>query len=268
MTECNFCNDNVSMPYTCSLCANRHCAKHRLPESHNCSNIGHFNTDAYRKLKIEKSRLPMNTITVGDLYRGQSYGGQPGTWTSGNINKDVLIAGIIIGIASVLRHFILNRDLLVTIGALTYGIVGLFMIFQWRNVFARRYDIVTTLVLWPIGIAITIITSLTPFRFFLFGYFINHESDSQRSEGIIGIVSTISILIVYSFGKILANTIDSQVTYGFSLASNVFLIFAVINVLPFNLFDGKKIWDWSRENYIFLIVFMIMIYFTVNELLI
>lgn len=266
--ECNYCQDNVSMPYTCSLCSNKHCSKHRLPESHNCTNISHFNTDTYRKQKIEKSRLPMNTISIGETYRGSMYGGRPGMWTSGNVHQDVVIAGLVIGFASVLRHFIDHRDLSVVLGAFMYGVIGLLLIFEWRNVFARRYAVATLFVLWPIGIAITIITSLTIFRFFLFGYFVNEDSDSLRSEGIVGIASTFSILIVYTLGKLLAHTFDSSLVIGFSLASDVFFIFAIINILPFNFFDGKKIWDWNREYYILLIVSILVVYFAVNEILV
>lgn len=260
MPECQFCDDNVSMPYTCSLCSSKHCSKHRLPESHDCSNISHFSTDVYRKQKIEKSRMPLNTITFADSYGSPMYGGQPGTWTSGNVNKDVVIGGLILGIASAMYHFIKHQNFEVVLGSLIYGVFGLLTIFQFRKALAKRYEIVTMFMLWPIGIALTIITSILDFHFLAFGYFINKESSSLRSEAVVGYGSAISIFILYIFGNILIEITQNAFIHGFALAADTFIFFGLINVLPFNFLDGKKMYEYNNRNYF---IFMITMVFTV-----
>lgn len=43
--ECDQCGSNLAgLPYTCKLCGENFCSKHRLPESHDC-----------QQLKIEKA---------------------------------------------------------------------------------------------------------------------------------------------------------------------------------------------------------------------
>lgn len=36
---CTKCKNNVSMPFKCKFCGKLHCIKHRLPESHSCTNL-------------------------------------------------------------------------------------------------------------------------------------------------------------------------------------------------------------------------------------
>ena len=38
--KCAFCDEEEFLPFTCRYCGQSFCAKHRLPESHNCLAIG------------------------------------------------------------------------------------------------------------------------------------------------------------------------------------------------------------------------------------
>jgi len=39
MDKCEQCGEEVLLPFRCSYCQSYFCLKHRLPESHSCSNI-------------------------------------------------------------------------------------------------------------------------------------------------------------------------------------------------------------------------------------
>ncbi len=39
MDKCEVCGEEVLLPFRCNYCQSLFCAKHRLPESHNCSKI-------------------------------------------------------------------------------------------------------------------------------------------------------------------------------------------------------------------------------------
>jgi hypothetical protein len=54
MKGCSFtdCQEEDSLPFKCKLCNQSYCAKHRLPEQHDCSGIGIYQTDEYKKAKV------------------------------------------------------------------------------------------------------------------------------------------------------------------------------------------------------------------------
>ncbi len=54
MTGCSYpdCSEEESLPFKCRLCEQYYCAKHRLPEQHNCPRIAIYQTDEYKKSKV------------------------------------------------------------------------------------------------------------------------------------------------------------------------------------------------------------------------
>lgn len=55
MAKCIVCSQTLTMPYNCSLCHQRFCSTHRLPENHNCIHLRAFNTDEFRDIKSKKN---------------------------------------------------------------------------------------------------------------------------------------------------------------------------------------------------------------------
>ena len=55
MTNCVICSKSLTMPYNCSLCHQRFCSTHRLPENHRCIRVRAFNTDEFRNIKSKKN---------------------------------------------------------------------------------------------------------------------------------------------------------------------------------------------------------------------
>ncbi len=39
MKTCDYCGENVSMPYECKRCSGEYCSEHRLPENHDCPGL-------------------------------------------------------------------------------------------------------------------------------------------------------------------------------------------------------------------------------------
>jgi hypothetical protein len=39
MGNCDYCGENVELPYRCSYCRGTFCSEHRLPENHNCTEL-------------------------------------------------------------------------------------------------------------------------------------------------------------------------------------------------------------------------------------
>ena len=49
MTNCESCDEDVDLPFICSYCKKSFCIDHRLPESHNCSNLIFARSPTYTK---------------------------------------------------------------------------------------------------------------------------------------------------------------------------------------------------------------------------
>ena len=58
MKNCSFlgCEEEETLPFKCKLCGQAFCAKHRLPEQHDCPRIGVYQTDEYKKTKLSPKR--------------------------------------------------------------------------------------------------------------------------------------------------------------------------------------------------------------------
>jgi hypothetical protein len=58
MKNCSFfgCEEEESLPFKCKLCSQTFCAKHRLPEQHDCPRVGIYQTDEYKKSKLSPTR--------------------------------------------------------------------------------------------------------------------------------------------------------------------------------------------------------------------
>ncbi|MCK5304614.1 MAG: hypothetical protein KAJ72_05145 [Candidatus Heimdallarchaeota archaeon] len=91
MKNCSFlgCEEEESLPFKCKLCSQSFCAKHRLPEQHDCPRISIYQTDEYKKAKLspkkavedkkegkkrkDKSKLHKGLYTTRDLEKRSKF---------------------------------------------------------------------------------------------------------------------------------------------------------------------------------------------------
>ncbi|MHA1265795.1 MAG: AN1-type zinc finger domain-containing protein [Candidatus Helarchaeota archaeon] len=53
MTKCVKCGKEIYMPFICNYCGGAFCSDHRLPENHNCKNIGRASSPHVRAVRAE-----------------------------------------------------------------------------------------------------------------------------------------------------------------------------------------------------------------------
>jgi Zn-dependent protease len=237
-----------------------------LPETHNCTNIGHFATDTYRKQKLAKTRLPRNATTVGDIsYKESRYGSRFNFWSSGEKNKDVLYAGMLFGLVSIL--FFLRSGLteffFLLPFSVVYGIFGMFTIYLIRERTCSQYNLSTRFLFWPIGIAITVIFGVIGSLWILIGYFFIEGEASSRSYGIVGIVSTFTAVGLFFISYFLVEF--SPFGYLFILTGGKFLFVALLNMLPLWGLDGQRLYEWQPRYYWIMLIVMILLVAIFNE---
>jgi len=258
MVNCAVCDDPVVLPYTCSLCKNRHCGKHRLPESHSCKNIALFQTQAYRKQKSQKLR-DRKISTIADFSGGAEYGGRSSRfgnvqfWSSGNLYQDAALGGVILAGAAILRRSIsISFPSLITIAtSFLFGALGFVLVYAIRRRAGENYGVTSSFVIWPIGIAITLITSLLFFTFLAFGTFLNTQRGSLRGEAITGLYTIYSFIGLSLISRILVPNLalTNEILLGIDMVSRMFIWFALLLILPWGDLDGVKIYNYDRRTF-------------------
>lgn len=115
----------------------------------------------------------------------------------------------------------------------------------------------------PIMLGITLISSLLGFIFAAPGAVYIIGSLDKRTNGIISLAGPLTN-IVMAFGFLLLilfspeGIVNTIAAFGFFI--NGWL--AAFNMLPFGVFDGKKIWNWNKTVYIVTVVVAVGLVFS------
>lgn len=271
MANCSYCEEKVAMPFTCKLCGKKLCAKHRLPERHECGNLDHYDTFQYKQEKMEKAmdyretKFPESSSDSAGAPRlfNQS------TWTSGDVGKNVLYGGLILALMVILKGRLFESAWLVT-GAIIFAPIQFYLFYILRRNYARKFYLKTEFVFSPIGIAISIITSLFRFVIIAFGFFYEEGADDEAGAkiGIRAIFSAYAIYFVGSFIlgplflilDIRLGNLNLEILHAVLSTSHIFLWLAIILIFPWRGLDGKKIYDWDTRTYWKMLAFLIIAY--------
>ncbi|MHA2403282.1 MAG: AN1-type zinc finger domain-containing protein [Candidatus Kariarchaeaceae archaeon] len=287
MVECSYCQDQVAMPFKCNLCSARYCGKHRLPESHECTNIGVFKTDEYRQVKLQKDREHRAIKTASDFsesrgpgaYGGYSRFGQ--TWTSGDKYKDLAMGGALLGLTGSIQVAVFSNGL--TDGGfntfkympftMLFGIFFVLLLYSIRNYFAELYGVGTGVNIYPVGVAVTLIFAVFRFPWLLIGRFINLGHGDLEKEAKIGITTVVGSLLIYFIGYQIGENHDSSIfqannstgsylitgiLIGTYFTANLFVIAATLTMIPLWGMEGTIIYEWNSRNYFILLALVIL----------
>ena len=76
MKTCSYegCQEKDSLPFKCKLCGQMFCAKHRLPEQHQCIKIGIYQTEEYKKAKVSPPKPEKKEKIKPKRYGENAYG--------------------------------------------------------------------------------------------------------------------------------------------------------------------------------------------------
>ncbi len=295
MKSCNFdgCQEKDSLPFKCKLCDQTYCAKHRLPEQHDCLRIGIYQTDEYRLAKKAKTReKAQKPIYYGEKIYGPSdidknsmyiapenrFLLRSSMYSIYSFRKDIInIALITLYIISIifLRNLsvnaLWNRPYFATLLPL-YGYfaacssVAVILVFGGHmlieNYVGRRYKVRTKHVIWLQGLLIGLVALIFPF-FILPGNLVFTDSSStgeQRGRiALSGIIWMffwrISALIIsiLLYTNVIVTSIS--VILIVNAAFSLFSFYLVSTLIPIGMSHGVYISAWKRRLNIYLLIF-------------
>jgi len=280
MAGCSYCGKKVSMPFRCSLCGESHCTEHRLPESHNCINIGAYQTESYKKQKValRDEARSIKQSNFQDTAKTSSRGGaqmmQPpaqGLWSSGNKPKDLVYLSLVVALAGYignLRYVLpfsgseILTSLIFTLGISYVGVVAVSTI---RDRISREEGVSSYFVFYKIGLIITLISTLIGavtgllLRFMWPGFFIIQGGFSDRSQGRPALYTAIGFLATWAvLNFLVTRTITLMFTdtsigilliFLSSITARSLLFLGVLGLI----YEGRSIYNW-KKNYLWALI--------------
>jgi len=226
------------LPFKCAFCNGLFCAEHRLPENHNCSEI--------RRAKTPKEEAPSYEFKV--TYQPRQLA-QRFRFSSTEIRDLALSALLVSGVGLSFLGFRLVASPLNTVAVLVVVFTGSFLIHEIAHKFvAQRYGLWAEFRLTLIGALLTLISVVSPFKIISPGAVMIAGVAGKDTVGKTAVSGPITNLMIctgsFAFTFLIPQRNPFFEVALFSAAFNAFI--AVLNLVPFGMFDGWKVFQWSK----------------------
>lgn len=282
MKSCSLdgCMERDSLPFKCKLCGQMYCAKHRLPEQHNCMQIGIYQTDEYRKAKVSPPKPEKKDKVKPRRYGENLYGPRDSERKSIQLESkdrfmmrssfftlfDLKSDIVNIFVASLLfsvflgTHSIVNRSVyqgaqltslflyttLLNVGVSVFIFSGFYAI---QKIVAKRMKLRSGVILWLQGILLGLVSIFVPIfvvpAFFVFRDFTggDRERGIAALSGIVWMLFWSIVCLVFMF----ANGFGVVWLYALKEIPMFLLLFSFFTLLPFGIFTGRYIARWNKK---------------------
>ena len=244
--KCEVCGQETFLPFQCPYCNGQFCPAHRLPENHNCSKM-----HLARAPKQEEANVVSRPATYE--YRvtlGSTRQRKGRVYFSPKEVKHLTIAALLViavGMLSVLYGTISSQpSLTISVVAFTVILTVSFFIHEMAHkITAQRKGLWSEfrLTLW--GSVLTLIFAFLPIKFISPGAVMIAGPAENKEIGeisIAGPIINIGLSILF-LGTAFASGPYSQI-FLFGGFFNGYI--AAFNLVPFGIFDGHKIFNWSK----------------------
>ncbi len=289
------CTEQDSFPFKCKRCGLYFCAKHRLPEQHNCKNIDFYATEEFKKTKISSFNRPKTTKEKNyresePIYSNLHHEREKEDYM--NLNLHYLMKSPFFSIIS----FNNNDNNIITIGSFFASVMFLRLIF-WNYLFgnsifffpkfilemfilffgvlfvyggheyvhhhsSKKQGIKTSNIIWKQGLFIYLLGIIFPpiiapiyLIFDRYGGTVEQKGKITLN-GIAWLTIWQMILILMLFSNLLDPYIGSFRILLFFISA-----FLVAHLLPFGLSDGQYILNWNKRIYWSLLIYSILAFF-------
>lgn len=242
--KCEKCGLEVDLPFKCNYCEGYYCPEHRLPESHECS-------ENWRVKAVRSARVVMNPQFAQEARNVMFSPQSSHSLRFGQEERKHLLVGTALVTGAGVSFFLGS--------SFSVGILGLalatvffstgFILHELAHKYvAQAYGLWAEFRLNMTGVLLTAISIVSPLKFIAPGaVVISGFADRERmgrtalAGPVVNVLITAGLLVVMpSLGN---GWMYQAVLAGASI--NSFL--AVFNLIPFAIFDGRKVFVWSRK---------------------
>jgi Zn-dependent protease len=257
--KCERCGVEVDLPFRCNYCENYYCPEHRLPENHDCAET--WRVKAVRSARTSASPVQLASKTGNVLARPQLSAMR----FSQTEIRHLVVGTILVTLAGI--SFFLGSPVSVGIFGLVLASILFCMGFILHELahkyVAQGYGLWAEFRLNMTGLLLTAISIVSPIKFIAPGaVMIGGYADKERmgrtafAGPLVNVIMASALLVVLP--ALRTTGLYQAVVAG--AAINAFL--ALFNLIPFSIFDGRKVYAWNRVYWaaLFLISLALTIY--------
>ncbi len=254
--ECHYCEQHKEgLPFRCNYCGESFCSDHRLPENHACPRVGgpkqpgHLTSRQYNPANPDRKSLPYIRSSRSSFRL--KYAGI----FSKVEEKHVLVASLVVVLSGVLTNWVTTVSPLVAPTPLFFVItVPMYLVsFLGHEIthkfLARRNGLWAEFRTNLYGLMLTAVSSVFLVKFLAPG---QTNIQGNGSKDVIGGIAIVGPGFNIAVGTVIF--ILSRFTYHFVGSILVQIAWfnawmALVNLIPFGLLDGKKVYEWDRTRW-------------------
>jgi Zn-dependent protease len=238
------------MPFRCNYCGGNFCSEHRLPERHDCQGIYQYSRSTTGQTRFTPSGTSYQSRSQQSLY-----------WFSKKELRDLAI-GLAVIIAIPLTSFIGRVNLTILAGALI-AYTFAFILHELAHKFmAQRLGYWAEFRINQQGLMFTLLSFFSPFKIIAPGAVMIRGYMDQNDYGKISIAGPATNIGLGLISLIIYMMSSSQfilVMGWIGMSINASL--ALFNLIPFGVFDGRKIFRWNLTIWVISVIASGLIYF-------
>jgi len=239
-TKCQHCGIEVVLPFKCTYCNGYFCAEHRLPENHACPEAWRARAprEAPPIIVERESTRPAYKYTI-------TYTPKPTAkvfWFSTTELKHLTLGTLLV--MGVGLSFIPYVGLTIMVMSLAIAFTLSFFLHELAHKFSAQH-----LGLWAEfrltmqGALITLISMLLPLKIISPGAVMVVGSVNKETAGKTAFSGPLTNIIISSVCIIIAAVTQNEF---FSIVAWINAFVAFLNLIPFGIMDGLKVFWWNK----------------------
>ena len=240
--KCQYCEKETFLPFRCTFCSGYFCVKHRLPENHACPE--------YWRAKIPRREEPSIIIESRPervpYQRVAPYAPRPRTevfWFSFTELKHLALGALLVmGVGASLFWLasVVTPGTLVSLSAVFTSAFFLHEIAH--KLVAQRHGLWAEFRLTLTGALITLLSIISPVKIISPGAVMIVGARSRETLGKVSLAGPLTNLVL---SIIFLGVASISPIYLVGCFFNAFI--ALVNLIPFGLLDGLKVFLWSKR---------------------
>ncbi len=290
MKNCSFlgCEEEESLPFKCKLCSQSFCAKHRLPEQHDCPRIGIYQTDEYKQAKVSIKQMEIEKTKEKEEKKGKKRTQKVQFYDPSVQDRredyfqprdkflmrssffklfefrhnslNIIVATAIVAVLMSLNLIVntainqtisFSPDFLWTFLTTFFGVIFIYGGHEVAHVItAKKLKIRHGHVLWIQGILLGLLSIVLPFLVFPSYLVFKEDGSKRREEGLAALAGVIWMMVcqIFLLFAIGFKIFNDPVLYGLYNLPYLFMFYLIFNLIPFGLTDGRYISNWNRRT--------------------
>jgi len=240
---CQKCRQETFMPFKCQYCGGYFCSQHRLPESHDCPRIGEARVPREEAQPV----VVQGQKPIEYTYSWAKQVHRPLSFSIKEVEHLLLATVLVVGVGLSLEfesNGISNDYLLIAL--FTVAFTASFLMHEMAHkITAQRYGLWAEFRLILMGSVLTAVSIVLPLKFISPGAVMVAGAPDTKTMGKTAVAGpATNIVLATAFLSVAAALPDYAISFGVVAWFNAWI--AVINLIPFGIFDGMKVFSWDK----------------------